>query len=64
MLDVANCVRDSWSGGGGVARGVKYFRHLAVVDAVGVITKGSVSVLVLKGFSFAFVTSVAPLVRR
>jgi len=36
-----------------VAGGVEHFRHLVVVDAVGVIAKGCVGVLVFKGFDFA-----------
>jgi hypothetical protein len=51
------------SGRGGAARGVKYFRHLAVVDAVGVVTKGRVSVPVFEGFGFALAASVVLLAR-
>jgi hypothetical protein len=47
-----------------VVRGVKYFRHLAMVDAVGVITEGYMSVLVLKGFGLALVASAALSARR
>ena len=40
-------------------RGVKYFRHLVVVNAVEVTIEGGMSVLVFEGFGFAFVMSMA-----
>ena len=43
--------------------GVKHFRHLVVVDTAGVVTEGSVSVFVFKGFDFALVASAVPLGR-
>jgi hypothetical protein len=40
-----------------VAGGVEYFRHLAVVGAVGEVAEGFMGVLVLKGFGFALTVS-------
>ena len=44
--------------------GVEHFRHLVVVDAVGVIAEGGVSVLVFERFDFAFVASAALSAKR
>ena len=41
-----------------MAGGVEYFRHLAVVSAVGVITEGGMGVLMFEGLGLAFVTLV------
>ena len=38
-----------------MSRRVEYFGHLAVIDAVEVVTEGSVGILVLKGFVLTFV---------
>jgi len=48
-----------WSGRGSAAGGDEYFGHLAVVDAVGVVAKGCVGILVLEGFGFALAASMA-----
>ena len=58
------CVRRTggccgWSRRGSAAGGVEHFRHLVVVDTVGVAAKGRVGVLVLEGFGFVFAASMA-----
>ena len=45
-------------------RGIKYFRHLAMVDIVEVVTEGGMGVLMLKGLILALVASAALLVSR
>jgi hypothetical protein len=46
-----------------VAGGVKYLRHLTVVGAVGVATKGCMGVFVFEGLGLVLATSVALSVR-
>jgi hypothetical protein len=53
-----------WSGGGGATGGVEHFRHLAMVDAAGVVAEGCVGVLVLEGFGLVLVVSAALSTRR
>ena len=53
-----------WSRRGGAAGGVKHLRHLAMVDAVGVVAKGCMGVLVFEGSSLVLVASVTLSVGR
>jgi hypothetical protein len=52
-----------WSRRGSAVGGVEHFRHLVVVDAVGVVSKGCMGVLVFEGFGFVLVASAVLLVR-
>ena len=44
-----------WAGGRGALRGVKYFGHLVVVEAVEVVADSSMGVFVLEGLVLVFV---------
>ena len=52
--------RCGWSRRGSAAGGVKYFRHLAVVDAVGVVAESRMGVFVFEGFGFVLAASMTP----
>jgi hypothetical protein len=51
-----------WAEGGSALRRVKYFRHLAMVEAVGFTTEGGMGTLMLERLSSAFVALTAFLV--